>query len=72
MKDIRVISGDDWVGLYIEGKLEAQGHSVSLADFAEAIDVKIDVEHVDDAGQEYLDRMGYFPDTLKEWRGKPR
>ncbi len=37
MKIELVYLGDDWCGLYVDGALKVQGHSISPRDFAEAV-----------------------------------
>lgn len=69
MKDIKYIDGDDWVGLYINGSLEFQGHSLSIEEFARLVEIPISAVTVNEAGAEYLAVSGYFPDTLEEWYG---
>src|SRR6185437_11141463 len=35
------VSGDDWAGLYIDGKLVDEGHEVRLRDFAKYVGITI-------------------------------
>ena len=34
---ITIVDGDDWKGLYIDGKLKLQGHSLYVTDVIEAL-----------------------------------
>ena len=36
-KSVAVVEGDDWSGIYVDGKLVSEGHSVHWRYFAEAI-----------------------------------
>ncbi len=40
MKVTLVSNGDDWEGLYVDGKLKTEGHSVTPHDLAAALDLE--------------------------------
>ena len=58
MKKIRFLrsGAGDWVGLYIDGKLVREGHSISEEEIASLLLPKIEVKTV--YGSEYLDEYG--------------
>lgn len=37
MKDIKIIQGEDWVGLYVDDKLAMEGHSLHTLDLIELL-----------------------------------
>lgn len=61
--DIKLVTNcDDWQGLYIDGKLITEGHSISLRDFADAVGVEYDRVEVSTA---WLGRkVGNLPATF--------
>ena len=65
MSTIILVDLNDWVGLYLDGKLQLQGHSLSVRDVIEVITGSrpktIDVDY------EAVVRMNYsLPTTLDE------
>jgi hypothetical protein len=40
MADMTLVRGDDWEGIYIDGKLMAEGHSIKLA-----VGIAMAIEH---------------------------
>lgn len=77
---VLVLKADDWEGLFIDGKLIDEGHSLEegsdrIKYFQEAskshdfdiMDVKI--KWLEDKDEEELMSSGSFPDTLKELKG---
>lgn len=53
---ITFVYGDDWEGLYVNGRLEAQGHAVSRREILSALgysfeEVEADLEWLHDEGE---------------------
>ncbi len=63
MKNLLLLQSDDWDGLFIDGKLVTEGHSISLYKFCKILGIKVDFKEVDD---EYMYEMGSFPENLDE------
>lgn len=66
----KLIDSDDWVGLYADGLLVAEGHDVSLAELAKEAGLKFSQEFASPKGQNYLHNHGNFPQTLEEWEAE--
>lgn len=62
MKATRVLAGD-WEGLYIDGKLYAEGHSLRASDVLDALDIPTETVTVD---EEWMEDEGQLPDSLKD------
>lgn len=64
------VYGDDWDGVFANGKLVVQGHSVNLADvvlyLVDIGPVKIVSYKVAIADEEWLESYGSFPDNLND------
>ena len=60
---ITIVDGDCWEGLYINGKLIIENHSLSIYDILEEIGVKYKHVLVDD---EWLGKRGNLPEKLSE------
>lgn len=64
------VTGDDWTGIYIDGRLRAQGHSIPFSELMEALEEytthKINFWEELEADIEWLEGEGYLPDTLAE------
>jgi len=58
-----VTNYEDWEGLYIDGVLKTEGHSIALREAFEACGILLFVKEAD---HEWLDEQGSLPDTLKE------
>jgi hypothetical protein len=59
----------DWEGLYIDGTLKIEGHSISARDILEYLGkyLNFEIEVVIDEKESYLDRFGNScPDTWEE------
>ncbi len=63
MNKLLILTADDWEGLFIDGKLVTEGHSIPLYEFCEVLGIKVDFKEVDD---EYMCEMGSFPQNLDE------
>ncbi|HRY30262.1 MAG TPA: hypothetical protein P5079_09540, partial [Elusimicrobiota bacterium] len=58
-------NGDDWEGLYVDGQLVSEGHSLRPGEVLEAL--KLDFAELDDDGiMAYLEDAGNFPENLGE------
>jgi hypothetical protein len=55
--------GEDWEGLYIDGKLYVEGHSISVKDLLDSLDIPYSNVECDDA---WLDKKGCLPKLLKD------
>jgi hypothetical protein len=60
---IAIVDGDDWKGLYIDGKLVTENHQLSIYDILDAIGVKYKYVPVD---EDWLYERGRLPDKLSE------
>lgn len=69
MPKFSIMEFDDWSVLYVDGKVQHQGHSVDecLRELAK-LSPEIDYRYIDydDPLAEVLERTGYFPETLAE------
>lgn len=55
---VALVHGDDWMGMYVDGKLVAQNHSLSPADILEALNISYTDYGADN---EWLDEKGTLP-----------
>ena len=60
---ICIVYGDDWEGLYIDGILHIQAHTITVHHLASALHVKLTTKAAD---QEWLEWLGRFPIELSE------
>ncbi|MBM7598232.1 hypothetical protein JOC34_000589 [Virgibacillus halotolerans] len=62
-KTITVVTGDDWSGVYIDGLLDREGHSIDCSDMLEIIDSYKCFKNVADyeIDLEYLEDLGSLP-----------
>ena len=71
MVHIQYVDGDDWVGLYIDGELHAQGHridSVAFLPYLSGIEFSFEEVFLDGNGMESLADAGGFPNAFpKDW-----
>jgi len=63
-----VVNGDDWTGLYVDGKLVEQGHSISASD---ALRIARDYKKIESvetlyADIDWLHDLGWLPDKLSD------
>jgi hypothetical protein len=62
-----MIYGDDWQGLYIDGRLKTEGHKISVCDFATHVcDLGKFEFDGEDADQDWLEDRGSLPKNLSE------
>ena len=69
--NIELVSVDDWEGLYINGVLILEGHSVSLEYFLEYLKMQGVIQYkstyLDEADEDELNAFcNRFPDDIKE------
>ena len=57
------VNGDTWVGLYGDGKLLSEGHSIRIDELADLFNVDLEVQFAD---LDWLDSEGSFPEDLKD------
>lgn len=65
---IYYINGDDWVAIYINGKFEAEGHSIPMK---QLIDILSDNQpfifnYNDNVDMDWLQEVGNFPNNIEE------
>lgn len=60
---ITLIQADDWCGLYINGKLATEGHSIDHGEFCEAVGIVL-VEKWADC--KWLEDRGRLPEKLSD------
>lgn len=56
------VMADDWEGLYMDGKIVDQGHTINWQTMIENI-FGVSVESVE-ANYEWLEKQGYYPVNL--------
>jgi hypothetical protein len=56
-------SNGDWEGMYVDGKLKVQGHSIHWTDALEALGLKFEQHEADD---EWMGNFSNFPSSLKK------
>jgi hypothetical protein len=67
MTTMTLVQGDDWSGLYIDGKLKEQGHSFSTRTVAELVIAhKVSAFEHKDADLDWLADRGDLPQKLEE------
>lgn len=62
-KDIVYVMGDDWEGVYIDGKLVNENHSVNWPYVLKQLGHYVSVKEVD---YEWLGERGNFPEDISE------
>lgn len=78
--NVKVIKADDWEGLYINGKLIDEGHTLNEGDervlyFADlAKRCNFDLSHIkfywiDDEDEQHLENLGNFPEDIDKLIG---
>jgi hypothetical protein len=68
-----LVSAEDWQGMFVNGKLDYEGHEISLSDLKKICKHhKINITDIeqkcvtDDYYDRYLSRYGSFPNDLSE------
>lgn len=64
-RKITIVDADDWVGIYIDGKLVTEDHSFNERQTMDALDIEYDRVYAD---SEWLAEVGNLPDLLSEVR----
>jgi len=62
-KKFHFVYGDDWEGLYIDGKLVTEGHAITVEEFAEIIGVEFNESFAD---IDWLQEEGSLPEKLED------
>ena len=62
-KKIVIVEGDNWQGLYIDGELKEQYHSLELYTIFKYLDIPVDFINADD---EWLRKLGYLPKKIED------
>ena len=63
MKSVQLVYGDDWKGLYVNGKLAYEGHSITPKEILDAIGIESEWVAVD---PDWLESRGSLPENLSE------
>lgn len=73
MINVRLIRGDDWCGLYINGKNVYEGHNISIEDFVNIMESKHPKRTIDNIDYQetycdfdWLEEFGGFPSSLSD------
>lgn len=62
-KEVVFVLADDWEGMYIDGELVAEGHSLEVDTVCIALDIESEERWADD---EWLTARGRLPKELKD------
>lgn len=74
MLELAIVDGDEWKGLYINGKLYVDGHNIRPEYIINAINDNIDQLHEDNSkiifkshncNYDWLEEAGDFPEKLE-------
>lgn len=66
MIKIDYVTGDDWEGLYIDGNLVEENHTISIFDLLETLeDRKLLTFECTEVNQNYLEDLGNLPDNFE-------
>lgn len=63
MPKITYVFGDDWEGVYLDGELVAEGHRITLREFAKLLGHDIEVVEADEG---WLGDLGNLPNNLTD------
>lgn len=67
MIKINYVTGDDWEGLYIDGELVEENHSIRITDLLEILkDRRLLTFDYHEVGQDYLEGLGNLPDNFND------
>ena len=68
MKKVVLVLGDDWNGLYIDGKLEIENHSLSAYQALQTLSLNSHDFQLDQivADEEWLEQKGCLPEELSD------
>lgn len=62
-KEITLVDGDDWTGIYIDGKLAAEGHSFDKADLLQILNIPYEYKEAD---PDWMYEVGNLPKNLSD------
>lgn len=65
-KEAHYVLTENWVGLYIDRELVAEGESVNLPHLLDGLTVEFRVRSEFDPDQNWLDNVGAFPESFEE------
>lgn len=69
IQNITVLSGDDWSGIYVNGVLKYENHSLHSSDIFNALDLKVNKIYIE--GEDNWDHLNCScPSTLAELESK--
>lgn len=57
------VSGDDWEGMYLDGELVDEGHSLNVFKVLEKLGLAHEIRDLD---SEWIEERGSLPDYLKD------
>jgi hypothetical protein len=60
---IKVVSADDWTGLYIDGKLKLENHNLHWDEILDAIGVDYESDVID---EDWMEANGRLPENLSD------
>lgn len=63
MKTVTIVNADDWMGLYIDGELVYEGHSIEEETLLKYVGVNCDSFWVDD---NWITERGNLPSRLED------
>lgn len=61
MTQINYVQGDDWCGLYIDGKLVHEGHSIDVTQILSILDIAHHITYVND---DWMYSRGRLPENF--------
>lgn len=62
-REIVIVDADDWAGLYIDGKLVYEGHSIDYRQVFKHLNIDYSRKEAD---FEWMDEVGRLPENLSE------
>ena len=62
--NIVIVNADDWEGLYIDGDLKTEGHSLSLQNVLDILKIHTTFRY--DVDYEWLEEIGRLPKSLSD------
>jgi hypothetical protein len=60
-KRVVFVDGDDWQGLYVDGKLKIEAHTISACDVLEELGLDFDIAY---PNEEWLFEAGSLPENI--------
>lgn len=70
-KKIIIVCGSDWTGMYVDGEMRLQSHSLSAYHVLQMLGYDVETRDVssDTEAEKWLETRGGFPETLEEYDG---